>query len=191
MGVGEATRSRRNRGLLPDLEALLEVRNAVAHRRGPRNAAAAAEQLPELESRLMSALASSALLVDIEWVLVQRADWDRRQGRYIVNALSLMGDHPDFERAQFNSREPLQPGLLYARGRPHAPLLLLDPFVALLDCPFCQNAEVYFPDRRQGGGTRLMNITTSHIVDSERIARDVDIAIAELGVPRASEHSAG
>ncbi|WP_138757344.1 hypothetical protein [Modestobacter altitudinis] len=178
-GVGEATRSRRNKGLLRDLDALVEIRNGVAHRRGPRTAAAAAEQLPELEDLLNSALAGSALLSQMQWFLVERADWERRQRWHIVKALSLMGDHPDFERAEFGSTEPLEPGLLYGRlssGR----LLLLDPFVAILHCPSCQHAELYYPDRQHGGSTRLMNLSTTHSIDSERLARDLDTARREL-----------
>ncbi len=178
-GVGDATRSRRNKGLLPDLDALVEIRNSVAHRRGPHTAAAAAERLPALEDLLNSALAGSALLSQMQWFLVESADWERRQRRHVVKALSLMGDHPDFERAEFPSIEPVEPGLLYGRlstGR----LLLLDPFVALLHCPSCQHAELYYPDRQHGGMTRLINLSTTHSIDSERIATDLEAARLEL-----------
>jgi hypothetical protein len=185
LGLAAATASRRgNRGLTHDLDRLVTARNAHRHGRGPRTAGAASDQLAELEDVLSSALAGSALLSEVRWVMADRVDWDRRLNDHQVQALSLMGDHPDFERVTFRLTHPIQPRLVYmVTGSEVIPL---DPFMSLHDCALCQHAELYYPETLTRDTAHLLSPNTPHTIASTHVAEDLHIALGHLGLTAAS-----
>jgi hypothetical protein len=185
LGLAEATASRRgNRGLIHDLDRLVTARNAHRHGRGPRTAGAASDQLAGLEDVLASALAGSALLSEVRWVMPDRVNWDRRLNDHQVQALSLMGDHPDFERITFRLSQPIQPRLVYMVSG--ADVIPLDPFMSLHDCALCQHAELYYPETLTRGTAHLLSPNTPHTIASTRVAEDLHIALGSLGLTDAA-----
>jgi hypothetical protein len=181
VGVGEATRSRgKNRGLLHDLEKLLSERNDASHGRGPRNSGSARERMAEVEAWLTSALSGSALLSDSRWVVPDRADWTSIERRFRISALSLMGDHPDFERVEFERSEPMESGIVYLLPR-EGPPLELAPFLSLLDCEQCQHPELYFVDQLRDAGARLVSLSTPHTITATAPAQRLRIISEKIG----------
>ncbi|MFI7632293.1 N-6 DNA methylase [Microbispora rosea] len=168
-GLAEATALKKGgKGLVVDIDALARTRNRIRHGGGPRTRAEAEASLAALEPHLFNALAHSAFLVKSKWVYADRLSWQPRQGNYRISGLLLMGDHPDFEPIEFESRKPLADGSLYIQMQQDE-ILPLFPFCILADCPICLVPEIYYPDKINRFVAKLKSIDRGHELDNESV----------------------
>ena len=173
LGLATATQPRKgNKGLVRDLEALIQERNDAVHGDSPPTTGEATARLAVLEPLLESALAGTSVLKDQEWLLVDRSDWNRGREAYQISATVLLGDHPDFERRQLWVKEPTESGLVYVR-QGHGTLLQLHPFVTVRDCATCHSRELWLVDRVSQSSAKLRSFTTGHKAESDYLAEEI------------------
>ncbi len=157
--LGAALRPRGG-GLLANLERLVQARNDWAHG-GLLTNAEASDRVRELRPVLLNALARSSFMVRSTWILTETAPWRPLTANYEVSALNAMGDHPDFERIDFVSSQPLAERRLYILSADGTPLALA-PFAVPLDCPVCRDREIFYVGRQRGRSTSLTSFDRGH-----------------------------
>jgi hypothetical protein len=161
-GLREATSRDKDGGPLADLDLLLQERNKWAHGARPRDAIEAGRRVLELGPVLERALHSIMPFAHSAWLQVQSGSF-RRGGTFSMSALRAMGDHPEFERTQFESTTPLLDETFYlmsARGP-----IELSPLLALRYCDACGKPEMFYADRFKGKhGVALKSFANGHVV---------------------------
>ncbi|MET9531118.1 N-6 DNA methylase [Streptomyces sp. NPDC006649] len=178
-GLVEATaRKKGGRGLVADLDQLVSLRNKIRHGAGPRTRAELEKSLGRIEPLMLASLSGCAFLAQTRWVHTDRLHWVPASGSFRVSGLALMGDHPDFEMATFDTAHPLADDRLYLIT-PHEAPLLLSPFCLLSDCPACLAPELYYPDRMTSSTALLKSLDRGHELDSDSVFR----ALSEWGTP--------
>ncbi|WP_344318397.1 N-6 DNA methylase [Acrocarpospora pleiomorpha] len=168
-GLGHATATKKGgKGLIADLEALVNMRNKIRHGGGPHTRAEVEASLAKLETLLFNALTHSAFLAKMKWIYTDRLSWQPASKRYRISGLLLMGDHPDFEPNNFETSKPIADNNLYILTQQDEVIPLL-PFCTLADCPICLVPELYYPDQITKSTARLKSIDRGHELDSETI----------------------
>lgn len=164
MGMDKALRLEKGgQGLLADLRIILEERNRWAHGAKPHNLAEAAFRVTDLRVPLERAMARSAFLAESSWVLIRGSSYRRRERNFRINAYRAMGDHPEFERFDFDSSIPLADDNFYILGSSGP--IDLSPFVVTRFCETCRQAEVCYADRLDPKrGVSLKSIGRGHVI---------------------------
>lgn len=172
-GLAKATAPKKGgKGLMADLGSLVEMRNKIRHGAGPRTRAEVERSLENLEKPTFRALAASSFLARMSLVHTSKLRWLPNIGKYEVTGLELMGDHPDFEPAVFETDRPLADDRLYMVTR-QGEVLPLWPFCVLDDCPTCLTPEVYYPDRLKGTTALLKSLDRGHELEREEVFEDL------------------
>jgi type I restriction enzyme M protein len=167
-GLADATALQRGgKGLMADLNSLVALRNDIRHGGGPRTRAEVERTLEKLEALVSNGLSSSAFLARSEWVYTDRLRWLPEIGKYQISGLSLMGDHPDFEAAEFKTDLPLADENLYLRT-PQG-IIPLSPFCILSDCRTCLAPELYYPDRLARSTALLKSLDRGHELENDMV----------------------
>ncbi|MFB9315104.1 hypothetical protein [Nocardioides plantarum] len=162
-GLADATRRLKGgRGLLSDLAELVTWRNSTAHGGAPRSGIEARNSVEAILNTMNSALEGAALLAETQWLLVERADWQRKGNSFAVQARSLTGDHPDFEWTEFVSSVPRASGVVYLRHEQTESCVAMSPFVSVDVCEACSVEEIYYVDRITDIRGGLRSFTTGH-----------------------------
>ncbi|BAD56905.1 HsdM family class I SAM-dependent methyltransferase [Nocardia farcinica] len=172
-GLVEATvRKKGGKGLIAELEQLVNLRNRIRHGAGPRTRAELEKSLGRIEPLMLSSLSGCAFLARTRWVHTERLRWHPNSGKFRVSGMALMGDHPDFATVTFDTARPLVDDRLYLITSPDAPLLL-SPFCLLSDCPTCLAPELYYPDRMTNSTALLKSLDRGHELDSESVFKEL------------------
>ncbi|GGM34231.1 hypothetical protein GCM10012275_01950 [Longimycelium tulufanense] len=172
-GLAEATATKKGgKGLMADLGSLVTLRNKIRHGAGPRTRAEIERSLEKLEELTFRALTGSSFLAKMSLVHTSKLRWLPNAGKYEVAGLALMGDHPDFEPAVFETGRPLADDRLYLFTR-QGEMIPLWPFCVLGDCPTCLTPEVYYPDRLTGTTALLKSLDRGHELESEEVFEDL------------------
>lgn len=168
-GLVEATaRKKGKKGLVADLDQLVELRNKIRHGAGPRTRAELERSLGRIEPLMLSSLSRCAFLAHTRWVHTDRLQWMPDAGKFRVSGLALMGDHPDFATVSFDTAHPLADDRLYLIP-PNDEPLPLSPFCLLSDCPTCLAPELYYPDRMTSSTALLKSLDRGHEFDSDSV----------------------
>jgi hypothetical protein len=168
-GLADATATRKGgKGLIPDLDALVSLRNKVRHGGGPRTPAEVERSLQTIEPLVSRSLTGSSFLARSDWVYPLKLRWTPRTGGFYVSGLAVMGDHPDFEPIGFEAARPLEDERLHLVD-PNREWFLLEPFCVLADCPSCLAPELYYPDRIKGRTAMLKSLDRGHEMESETV----------------------
>ncbi len=172
-GLAEATATKKGgKGLMADLGSLVTLRNKIRHGAGPRTRAEIERSLETLEELTFRALTGSSFLAKMSLVHTSKLRWLPNAGKYEVSGLALMGDHPDFEPAVFETNRPLADDRLYLSNR-QGEMIPLWPFCVLGDCPTCLTPEVYYPDRMTGTTALLKSLDRGHELESDEVFDDL------------------
>ncbi|MET9694224.1 hypothetical protein ABZY81_38365 [Streptomyces sp. NPDC006514] len=105
--VEAAARKKGGTDLIADLDQLITLRNKIRHGAGPRTRAEFERTLGRSKRLMLSSLSGCAFLATTRWVLAEQLRWLPDTGRFRVSGPSLMGDHPDFAPATFDTAHPL------------------------------------------------------------------------------------
>ncbi|MGW8569832.1 N-6 DNA methylase [Streptomyces niveus] len=168
-GLAKATALKKGgKGLMADLDKLVELRNKIRHGAGPRTRAELEKSLGRIEPLMLSGLSGAAFLANTRWVHTDRLQWMPADGKFRVSGLALMGDHPDFASVSFDAAHPLADGRLYLITPQDTPLPL-SPFCLLDDCPTCLSPELYYPDRLTSSTACLKSLDRGHELDSDSV----------------------
>ncbi|MEV6536456.1 hypothetical protein AB0M86_44005 [Streptomyces sp. NPDC051639] len=187
-GFAEATApKKKGKGLLSDLDRLVEIRNKIRHGAGPRTPAEMRMSLERIEEILQGTLTDSAFMARSQWFYTQRISWNPQKNTFNISGLSLMGDHPDFEGVQFENDNPLVDGDLYLRTYT-GEVIPMSPFCLFDDCPRCMTRELYYPDRITKSSVTLKSLDRGHELGSTQIMHALTSRIAGWRV--ASEEEA-
>ena len=150
-------------GLLNDLRRILEERNRRAHGARPHDPSEAAVRVAEFRGPLERAIVRSLFLAETPWVLVEATSYRRREGRFRVLAYRAMGDHPEFERIDLDSKLPLADNNFYALA-PRGPIDM-SPSVVMRYCETCRQPEAFYADRIDPKqGVCLKSFGRGHVV---------------------------
>lgn len=172
-GLAEATATKKGgKGLMADLSSLVTLRNKIRHGAGPRTRAEIERSLEILEELTFRALTGSSFLAKMSLVHTSKLRWLPNAGKYEVSGLALMGDHPDFEPAVFETNRPLADDRLYLSTW-QGEMIPLWPFCVLGDCPTCLTPEVYYPDRLTGTTALLKSLDRGHELESDEVFEDL------------------
>jgi hypothetical protein len=156
----------KNAGLLSDLRRLTEERNRSAHGARPHNNVEAAQRLDDCLPVLERVLTALGFLEHYPWLLVQRADYDRRLHRFRTRVGEAMGDHPEFETKLIETSTPLAPDAFYVSS--NVGFLDLSPFLIMTYCELCRQREVCWADRLDPKhGVSLKSVERGHQVWSQ------------------------
>jgi hypothetical protein len=165
-------RGKGSSGLISDLKAVVEERNAWAHGASPQTKVEAGERLAELLPPLERALAQSLPLAQHDWLYVETAQYQRRDGSFLVTASRVMGDHPDWDRTVISSPVAVAVESFYVR----TPFGLMDltPLVVIRQCPTCRQPEVAYVDRLDNKkGVALKTFDRGHPLFDDSLVEDV------------------
>ncbi|MQY08055.1 class I SAM-dependent DNA methyltransferase [Actinomadura macrotermitis] len=169
-GLAEATAPKKGgKGLMSDLDRLVQLRNKIRHGAGPRTGAEIEKSLGQLEKLMHSSLSWCAFLARARWVHVNRIRWLPQVGKFEASGLVLMGDHPDFEPIAFEAPLPLADDSVYLLTQ-QGEAIPLSPFCLLSDCPTCLAPELYYPDRLNASTALLKSLDRGHELESDAIA---------------------
>ena len=171
-GSAEALRlAKGGSGLLHDLKLLLQERNLSAHGGRPRNHIQAGSRLLDLTPSLEDAVTRAAPLADADWIFVESSSFGR-DGLFHINALKVMGDHPEFERIEFRSSHPLVDRDLYFAST--SGYINLTPYAVMRYCNRCKESELCYADRvDERKGVVLKSFANGHEIFDPQLAADL------------------
>ncbi|RZU32490.1 hypothetical protein BKA19_2185 [Blastococcus saxobsidens] len=186
-GMADALKLKKGKtGLEPDLRQLLHERNRWAHGAGPRNNLEASERLGGVAPAFLRAVEAARFMAESPWLLVHDVKLRRREGDFHVQALSAMGDHPDFEHRSFTSPTPLAEDVFYLQSADGA--LDLTPLVVMRPCPTCHQKEVAYADRLEGKNrVALKTFDRGHVLVDDTLADEVRALVRSEPAPETSE----
>jgi hypothetical protein len=105
----------------------------------------------------------SLFLANTPWVLVKAVSYRRTEGQFRVLGNRAMGDHPEFERIDLDSKVPLADDNFYALG-PRGPIDM-SPLVVMRYCPTCRQPEAFYADRTDPKqGVSLKSFGRGHVI---------------------------
>jgi hypothetical protein len=160
---GLAENVRGGSGLVNDLRTILAERNRWAHGARPHDNSEAAVRVAEFQPPLERALMRSLFLANTPWVLVKAVSYRRTEGQFRVLGNRAMGDHPEFERIDLDSKVPLADDNFYALG-PRGPIDM-SPLVVMRYCPTCRQPEAFYADRTDPKqGVSLKSFGRGHVI---------------------------
>ncbi|MFJ9522196.1 hypothetical protein ACIRPK_28580 [Kitasatospora sp. NPDC101801] len=164
---------RGNQGVLAHLNALREERNRSAHGNKPKSRQEAALRVAQHTPHLEAALAASAFLEHLPWLLIRSCEYRPQARDFSVVAGYAMGDHPDFERRTYIWTRPVAGDLFYALG-PSGPVAMF-PYVASLFCPQCEQSEVCYTYKadRTSGPAYLKSFSRGHEISNDELGSEV------------------
>ncbi|MDI2132558.1 hypothetical protein [Yinghuangia seranimata] len=161
-----------NIGLIESLDALREERNCAAHGGRPKSRPEAALRVQEQLPYLDAALAKTAFMGNLPWILIESCTLRRRAEVFDVTARGVMGDHPDYEILSYEWGAPVVNDCVYVMS-PQGPAEM-SPLIANLFCPRCRELELAYLQRinKADGMALLKSFNRGHVLTSRELAEE-------------------
>jgi len=156
---------------------LIELKNDFKHDRGPKTPPDFEQAVSRLQEILDSCFERIGFLVRHPLYLTEPPTVDPLDKSVTMPVLNCSGDHPAFVREAHHHEKPLPANTLFIASSAEDWVRLF-PVLTAQYCPTCKNRELFFVDRWDGPGKRvvLRSLERGHTMDSKsedaRVSRD-------------------
>ncbi|MDV3348153.1 hypothetical protein QGP82_05595 [Leptothoe sp. LEGE 181152] len=149
---------------------IVERLNDSKHGRGPVNTNEYKEFVDKQSIYINALLEDLDFISQCEMVVIDDIDTEWSTGKIIYKASLLRGDHPVFERVEFEADKSLSKEKLYIRF--NAESISLYPFLSFLYNSGTKKLEIFSFDKKDNNGLMLKSFESGTAINSKQVYHD-------------------